>query len=164
MGLDTYTPVYINNLLCSTRNSTQYSVMAHVGKGSKKEWTCVTDQEGDWNSDGRALGPSSRKVHTPALQLEWWRWPVSPSWQKLCCRASVPMPQVSPSVLEEGSEGVASGCHPGAVVFQGWERTVFPVPELLWSVNLSLTVGREVLCYLGFGAWSLATSVAPSVG
>ena len=41
-GIDKYTPLYtkqINNkdLLYGTRNSTQYSVMAHMGKESKKE-------------------------------------------------------------------------------------------------------------------------------
>ena len=29
------------NLLYTTGNSPQYSVMTYVGKESKKEWTCV---------------------------------------------------------------------------------------------------------------------------
>ena len=29
------------DLLCSTENSTQYSVVIHVGKESEREWICV---------------------------------------------------------------------------------------------------------------------------
>ena len=43
IGIDTYTLLYINqitnkDLLQSTGNSTQYSVMTYMGKASKKEW------------------------------------------------------------------------------------------------------------------------------
>ena len=42
----TYTHTHIKqitnkDLLHSTVNSTQYSVMTYLGKGSKKEWICV---------------------------------------------------------------------------------------------------------------------------
>ena len=42
-GINLYTLLYIKqitikNLLCSTGNSTQYSVMTYMGKDSKKEW------------------------------------------------------------------------------------------------------------------------------
>ena len=45
-GIDVYTPLYIKyitnkDILYSTRNSTQYSVMAYMGKDSKKEWVYV---------------------------------------------------------------------------------------------------------------------------
>ena len=45
-GINRYTLPYIKkimnkDLLYSTRNSTQYSVMTSVGKESKKEWICV---------------------------------------------------------------------------------------------------------------------------
>ena len=45
-GVDIYTILYVKqitnkNLLYSTENFTQYSVMAHVGKESKKEWIRV---------------------------------------------------------------------------------------------------------------------------
>ena len=43
IGIDVYTLLYIKyitnkDLLCSTGNSTQYSVMTYMGKESKKEW------------------------------------------------------------------------------------------------------------------------------
>ena len=46
IGIDTYTLLYIQqitqkDLLYSTGNSTQYSVMAYRGKESKKEWIYV---------------------------------------------------------------------------------------------------------------------------
>ena len=45
IGVDTYTLLYIKqinkNLLYSTGNSTQYSVMIYMGKESKKEWMYV---------------------------------------------------------------------------------------------------------------------------
>jgi len=46
VGIDIYTLLYIKqiankNLLYSTGNSTQYSVMAYMGKESKKEWVYV---------------------------------------------------------------------------------------------------------------------------
>ena len=46
IGIDTYTLLYIKqitnkDLLYSTGNSTQYSVMTYMGKESKKEWTYV---------------------------------------------------------------------------------------------------------------------------
>ena len=46
VGIDTYTLLYIRqitnkHLLYSTGNSTQYSVMAYMGKESKKEWIYV---------------------------------------------------------------------------------------------------------------------------
>ena len=46
IGIDIYTRLYIKqitnqNLLYSTGNSTQYSVMTYMGKESKKEWICV---------------------------------------------------------------------------------------------------------------------------
>ena len=45
-GINRYTPIYIKqitnkDLLYSTGNSTQYSVMAYMGKESKKEWIHV---------------------------------------------------------------------------------------------------------------------------
>ena len=45
-GIDVYTLLYITqitnkNLLYSTGNSTQYSVMAYKEKESKKKWTYV---------------------------------------------------------------------------------------------------------------------------
>ena len=45
-GIDIYTLLYIKqmtnkNLLYSTGNSTQYSVMAYMGKESKKEWRYI---------------------------------------------------------------------------------------------------------------------------
>ena len=45
-GTDTYTPLRIKeitnkDLLYITENSAQYSVMAYMGKESKKEWTYV---------------------------------------------------------------------------------------------------------------------------
>ena len=46
IGIDIYTLLYIKqitnkNLLYSTGNSTQYSVMTYTGKESKKEWVYV---------------------------------------------------------------------------------------------------------------------------
>ena len=46
IGIDVYTLLYIKyitnkDLLCSTGNSTQYSVMTYMGKESKKEWIYV---------------------------------------------------------------------------------------------------------------------------
>ena len=46
IGTDIYTLLYIKqitnkDLLYSTGNSTQYSVMAYMGKESKKEWIYV---------------------------------------------------------------------------------------------------------------------------
>ena len=46
IGADIYTLLYIKwitnkDLLYSTRNSPQYSVMTYMGKGSKEEWICV---------------------------------------------------------------------------------------------------------------------------
>ena len=46
IGIDIYTLLYIKqitnkDLLYSTGNSTQYSVMAYMGKESKKEWIYV---------------------------------------------------------------------------------------------------------------------------
>ena len=46
IGTDIYTLLYIKqitnkDLLYSTGNSTQYSVMAYMGKDSKKEWIYV---------------------------------------------------------------------------------------------------------------------------
>ena len=46
IGIDMYTLLYIKqitnkDLLYSTGNSTQYSVMTYMGKESKKEWTYV---------------------------------------------------------------------------------------------------------------------------
>ena len=46
IGIDIYTLLYITqvtnkNLLYSTRNSTQYSVMNYMGIESKKEWKYV---------------------------------------------------------------------------------------------------------------------------
>ena len=44
IGIDIYTPLYKTdnkNLLYSTGNSTQYSVMTHMGIESKKEWIYV---------------------------------------------------------------------------------------------------------------------------
>ena len=46
IGIDIYTLLYIKyitnkNLLYSTGNSTQYSVLAYLGKESKKEWIYV---------------------------------------------------------------------------------------------------------------------------
>ena len=46
IGIDIYTLLYIKqitnkDLLYSTRNSTQYSVMTYIGIGSKKEWIYV---------------------------------------------------------------------------------------------------------------------------
>ena len=46
IGIDVYILLYIKqitskNLLYSTRNSTQYSVMTYMGKESKKEWIYV---------------------------------------------------------------------------------------------------------------------------
>ena len=46
VGIDIFTLLYIKqiankNLLYSTGNSTQYSVMAYMGKESKKEWVYV---------------------------------------------------------------------------------------------------------------------------
>ena len=46
IGIDIYTLLYIKqitnkNLLYSTENSTQYSVMTYMGIESKKEWVCV---------------------------------------------------------------------------------------------------------------------------
>ena len=46
IGIDLYMLLYIKqitnkNLLCSTGNSTQYSVMVYMGKESKKEWIYV---------------------------------------------------------------------------------------------------------------------------
>ena len=46
IGIDIYTLLYIKlitnkNLLYSTRNSTQYSVMTYMGIESKKEWIYV---------------------------------------------------------------------------------------------------------------------------
>ena len=52
IGIDIYTPLYIKlitnkNLLYSTENSTQYSVMVYMGKESKKKRVdigiCITD-------------------------------------------------------------------------------------------------------------------------
>ena len=51
IGIDIYTLLHIKqitnkNLLYSTGNSTQYSVMTYMGKESKKEWIiciCITD-------------------------------------------------------------------------------------------------------------------------
>ena len=45
-GIDTYTLLHIKqvtnkDLLYSTGNATQYSVMAYMGKESKKEWIYV---------------------------------------------------------------------------------------------------------------------------
>ena len=44
--IDIYTLQYIKlitnkNVLCNTGNSTQYAVMAYMGKESKKEWIYV---------------------------------------------------------------------------------------------------------------------------
>ena len=46
VGIDIFTLLYIKqiankNLLYSTGNSTQYSVMAYMGKESEKEWVYV---------------------------------------------------------------------------------------------------------------------------
>ena len=46
IGIDTYTPLYIKqitnmDLLYSTANSTQYSVMTYMEKESKKQWIFV---------------------------------------------------------------------------------------------------------------------------
>ena len=43
MGIDIYTLLYIKckDLLYSTGNSTQYSVMSYMGKESKTEWIYV---------------------------------------------------------------------------------------------------------------------------
>ena len=46
IGIDIYTLLYIKqitnkNLLYSTGDSSQYSVMTYMGKGSKKEWIDV---------------------------------------------------------------------------------------------------------------------------
>ena len=46
IGINIYTPLYIKQitnkgLLYSTGNSTQYSVMAYMGKEPKKEWIYV---------------------------------------------------------------------------------------------------------------------------
>ena len=46
IGIDIYTLLYIKqitnkDLLYSTENSTQYSVMAYMGKESKEEWIYV---------------------------------------------------------------------------------------------------------------------------
>ena len=46
IGTDVYTLLYIKqitnrNLLYSTENPTQYSVMTYMGKESKKEWIYV---------------------------------------------------------------------------------------------------------------------------
>ena len=46
IGIDIYTVLYIKqitnkDLLYSTGNSTQYSVMAYMGKESKKEWIYI---------------------------------------------------------------------------------------------------------------------------
>ena len=45
IGIDIHTTICKignnKNLLCSTGNSTQYSVMIHMGKKSKKEWIYV---------------------------------------------------------------------------------------------------------------------------
>ena len=46
IGIDIYTLLYIKqitnkDLLYSTRNSTQYSVMNYVGKESQQEWIYV---------------------------------------------------------------------------------------------------------------------------
>ena len=48
IGMDIYTLLYIKettskDLLYSTGNSTQYSVMAFRGKESKKVYICITD-------------------------------------------------------------------------------------------------------------------------
>ena len=46
IGTDIYTLLYIKQItnkdvLCSTGNSTQYSVMTYMGKESKKEKKCI---------------------------------------------------------------------------------------------------------------------------
>ena len=46
IGIDIYTLLYIKkitnkDILYSTGNSTQYSIMAYMGKESKKEWIYI---------------------------------------------------------------------------------------------------------------------------
>ena len=94
------------NLLYSTGNSSQYSVMTYMGKESKEEWTCVC-----------VISMPEMVKNLPAMQETWvrslrsnWRSPGEGNDNPLILAWRIPWTEEPGGLQSMGSQRVGHDC------------------------------------------------------